>query len=296
MAQATFDLGWIGVGMMGLAMTGRLLARGHRLTVFDVDRGRVEAAVARGARAAASPAEAARSGEFVHVCVMYTDQVEQIVFGPGGIAEVARPSTLLVDHSTIDAGRSAAMAERLRRETGAGWLDAPVSGGPPGAAEGSLAMFVGGEARDVERAGPVLADLARRHTLMGSQGAGLLTKMVNQMLVSTCFAAMAEAARFAEKAGIDAGRVPEALGGGYADSQLLQRVWPKLMAREFVPPAGYAFQLLKDLDLVLDRARATGTATPITSLVGQLYRLLVSRGHGEIDTSGLYTLYGDDPV
>jgi 3-hydroxyisobutyrate dehydrogenase len=289
MADRRRELGFVGVGMMGLAMTGRLLTRGHRVTVYDVDPARVEAAVGRGARGVAA-------SEMVHVCVMHTEQVEAIVFGPRGIAEAATRPALLVDHSTIDASRSVAMAERLRRETGTGWIDAPVSGGPPSAAEGSLAMFVGGEGADVERAGPVLADLARRATHMGPPGAGLLTKMVNQMLVATCFATMAEAVRFAEKAGLDAARVPEALAGGYADSLLLQRAWPKMVAREFVPPAGYAFQLLKDLDLVAGLAGAHEVATPMTSVVRELYRLLVARGHGRGDTTGLFRLYGDDPV
>jgi 3-hydroxyisobutyrate dehydrogenase len=131
---------------------------------------------------------------------------------------------------------------------------------------------------------------------MGEVGSGLLTKMINQMLVSACFATMAEAMRLAERAGLDAARVPEALAGGYADSLLLQRAWPRMLARDFVPPAGYAFQLLKDLDLVAGVARASGVATPITSQVQTLYRLLVARGHGQADTAAIFALYDDRPV
>lgn len=293
--MATGDLGFIGIGNMGLPMTERLLARGYRVTVYSRTRARVAAAVAKGARAAGSPAEVARASEIVHLCVMHTEDVEQVVFGPGGVAEVPGTGRLLVDHSTIDAARSAAMARRLRQERGAGWLDAPVSGGPPSAAEGTLAVFVGGDPADVERTAPVLRALSRRFTHMGANGAGLLTKMINQMLVSVCFATMAEALRFAERAGLDAAKIPEALGGGYADSLLLQRAWPKLLARDFVPPAGYAHQLLKDLDLVTGLARGFGVATPMTAQVQQLYRLLVARGHGAVDTTGVLKLY-DDPA
>ena len=293
MAIETEDVGFIGVGMMGLPMTERLLSGGYRVVVHDVDRARVDLAVAHGARVAASAAEVARASKLVLVCVMYTDQVEEVVFGAGGVAETAEPGTLLLDHSTIDAGRSVAMAKRLRREHGLGWIDAPVSGGPPSAAEGTLAMFVGGEAADVERARPVMTALSRQATHMGANGAGLLTKMINQMLVATCFATMAEAVRFAERAGLDVARVPQALAGGYADSLLLQRVWPKIVARDFVPPAGYAFQMLKDLDLVTGIAQATKTATPMTAQVQQLYRMLVARGLGDIDTSGVFKLYDD---
>lgn len=291
MAIEAKDVGFIGVGMMGLPMTERLLSRGYRVVVHDIDRTRVELAVARGARAAGSAAEVARASAVVLVCVMHTEQVEDVVFGTGGVTETAAPGTLLLDHSTIDAARAVTMAERLRREHGMGWIDAPVSGGPPSAAEGTLAMFVGGEAADVERARPVMTVLSRQATHMGAQGTGLLTKMINQMLVSTCFATMAEAVRFAERAGLDVARVPQALAGGYADSLLLQRVWPKIVARDFVPPAGYAFQMLKDLDLVTAIAQTTKTATPMTAQVQQLYRLLVSRGHGDVDTSGVFKLY-----
>jgi 3-hydroxyisobutyrate dehydrogenase-like beta-hydroxyacid dehydrogenase len=290
------DLGFIGIGNMGLPMTARLLERGYRVTVFDEIPARVQAAVARGARAAGSAAEVAGASTQVHVCVMYTEQVEQVVFGPGGVVEAGASASLLVDHSTIDVARTRAMAQRLHEATGAGWIDAPVSGGPPSAAEGSLATFVGGTAADVERAAPALAALSRQFTRMGEVGSGLLTKMINQMLVSACFATMAEAARLAERTGLDATRVPAALAGGYADSLLLQRVWPKILARDFTPPAGFAFQLLKDLDLVAGVARAVGVATPVTAQVQTLYRLLVARGHGEADTSALFMLYDERAV
>jgi 3-hydroxyisobutyrate dehydrogenase-like beta-hydroxyacid dehydrogenase len=296
LASDTQDLGFIGIGNMGLEMTRRLLQRGWRVTVHDIDHARVEAAVALGARAASSAAEAAHGRSLVLVCVMYTEQVEELVFGRRGVAEGAARGAILLDHSTIDAGRSAAMAERLRRERRMGWIDAPVSGGPPSAADGTLAVFVGGEVADVERAQPVLRDLARQATHMGPNGHGLLTKMVNQMLVSACFATMAEAARFAERAGLDVRRVPEALAGGYADSLLLQRVWPKIVARGFVPAAGYAFQMLKDLDLVTGIAQGTKTPTPVTAQVQQLFRMLVSRGHGDVDVSGVFKLYDEGAV
>lgn len=296
MATESPGLGFIGVGNMGLPMTARLLERGWRVTVCDLERAKVDAAARRGARPAASAAEVTRQSDLVLVCVMYTEDVERVVFGADGVAGAAGPGKLLVDHSTIDAGRSAAMARRLRETTGMGWLDAPVSGGPPSAAEGGLAIFVGGAAPDVERAAPVLGALARQYTHMGANGSGLLTKMINQMLVATCFATLGEAARFAERAGLDAARIPQALGGGYADSLLLQRAWPKILARGFVPAAGYAFQMLKDLDLVTGLAGGMKLPTPMTAQVQQLYRLLVARGHGEVDTSGLFMLYDDRPV
>ena len=287
----TLALGFVGVGNMGLPMTARLLQRGYRVTVHDRDERRVKLALAAGAEPARSPAEVARASDIVLVCVMYTGEVEDVVFGANGIASARGRATLVVDHSTIEVERARAMADRLRRDANVGWVDAPVSGGPPSAAEGTLAMFVGGEARDVERASPVLAALSRQYTHMGPLGCGLLTKMINQMFVGACFTTMAEAATFAQRAGLDAARIPHALAGGYADSLLLQRVWPKILAREFTPAAGYVFQMLKDLDLVAGVARGLAVTTPMTSQAAMLYRLLVQRGGGELDNSALTTLY-----
>jgi 3-hydroxyisobutyrate dehydrogenase len=151
--------------------------------------------------------------------------------------------------------------------------------------------MAGGDARDVETVRPVMAALGRRFTHMGPVGAGQVTKMVNQIIAGVTFATLAEAARLAENAGIDAARIPECLAGGYADSTMLQRIYPRMVAREFEPPAARARQMLKDLDMVAALARATGTATPMAAQAGVLYRMLVARGLGGADTSALIRLY-----
>jgi 3-hydroxyisobutyrate dehydrogenase-like beta-hydroxyacid dehydrogenase len=120
--------------------------------------------------------------------------------------------------------------------------------------------------------------------------------MINQVIVGTQFAVLAEALKMAENAGIDAARIPECLAGGYADSAMLQRIYPKMLARAFTPPAGFAKQMLKDLDMVSALARATNTPTPMTAQAASLYRLLIARGHGLIDTSGILKLYDKEPV
>jgi 3-hydroxyisobutyrate dehydrogenase len=284
-------LGFVGLGLMGLAMTVRLLGQGYQVTVSDREPSRVKQALAAGARGADSPSEVVRESEIVLACVTDTKAVEDVVFSPHGVASAGSSDKLFVDHSTSDAEKSREMAKRLEAMTGMGWVDAPVSGGPEAARTGSLALMCGGSQRDVDRAKPVFRALARNVTHMGPTGAGQVTKMVNQVLTGVGFATLAEALRLAENAGIAAARIPECLAGGYGDSMMLQRVYPRMATRDFVPPSGLARQMLKDLELVSALARATNTATPMADQARELYRQLTAHGFGELDTSSIVKLY-----
>lgn len=142
---------------------------------------------------------------------------------------------------TVDKGR--AFAAKLREKSGCGWIDAPVSGGPPACAAGTLTVMAGGDAAEIERVGPLMADIAGQFTPMGPSGAGLTAKMINQLIVGCAHAVLAEAVVLAEEAGIDAARIPECLAGGYADSSMLQKVYPRIVKRDFAPQ-GYARQLV----------------------------------------------------
>jgi 3-hydroxyisobutyrate dehydrogenase len=295
MADARPRMGYIGIGLMGLPMTRRLLSTGYEVTVWNRTRKAIEPALEAGAKEGASPAEVAAASDIVLMCVLDTGAVEQVVQGPGGVIEGGAPGKVLVDHSTIVAERSRQMAKELRERTGMGWVDAPVSGGPPAAADGKLVVMAGGLDEDIERVRPVMADLSQRFTHMGPPGAGQATKMINQTVVGCTFAVLAEAVRLAENAGIDAARIPECLAGGYADGRMMQHFFPRMIARNF-EPAGFARQMLKDLDMVQDLAKSTLTAMPMVSQADLLYRLLVSRGHGGVDTIGILKLYDKDPV
>jgi 3-hydroxyisobutyrate dehydrogenase len=275
-------------------MTLRLLECDYSVTVWDRDPNRVPPALERGARKAESAAELTAESDVVLVCVTDTDAVEAVAFGSRGVVESAAPDKLLVDHSTADAERSRTLASRLKRETGMGWVDAPVSGGPPAAARGELAIMAGGDAGDVARVRPIMAALARTFTHMGPSGAGQVTKMINQVIAGVTFAALAEAVKLAENAGIDAARIPQCLAGGYADSTMLQRIYPRMVQRQFDPPAGLAKQMLKDLEMVADLGRATNTPTPMAAQAAVLYRLLVARGLGSADTIAILKLYDRD--
>jgi 3-hydroxyisobutyrate dehydrogenase len=289
MADGKGRIGFIGLGLMGQAFTRRLVACEYRVIGYDVRRQQIAAAQAHGVEPAGSAAEVARASELVHVCVMTKDDLAQAVFGADGVAAGGAAGKLLVDHSTTDAGVTRALAERLRTEAGMGWVDAPVSGGPPAAAAGTLAIMAGGAEEDVARAQPVLADLGTC-THMGPVGAGQTTKMVNQVLVLNNYCILAEALALAEAGGVDAARIPAALGAGYAGSTMLQKLYPRLVARDFAP-AGYAFQALKDLDMVHDLAKALQVPTPMSAQAASLFRILNAKGHGQLDGLAVLKLY-----
>ena len=283
-------VGYVGVGLMGLPMVKRLLSRGHAVRAYDIVSEKTEAARAAGAGAAQSPAEAASDAQIVLLNLPTTEAVEQAVFGERGVASGLKPPQVIMDFSTIKLDRGRAFAEKLRAGTGCGWIDAPVSGGPPASATGTLTVMAGGEPVDIARVQPLVADIAGRFTHMGPPGSGLVAKMVNQLIVGCGYAVMAEALLLAEAAGIDAARIPECLAGGHADGSLLQKLYPRMVKRDFAPQ-GYARQLLKDLEMVNELAGGMKAPVPMMGEALSLYRMLVRRGHSELDAAAVYKLY-----
>jgi 3-hydroxyisobutyrate dehydrogenase-like beta-hydroxyacid dehydrogenase len=289
MAGERGNIGFIGLGLMGQAFTRRLVACGYQVTGYDIVTDKLSAAEAQGVRPARSAAQVARGSDQIHVCVMTKDDLAAAVFGADGIAAGGVPGKLLVDHSTTEVGVTKSFAERLRAEAGMGWVDAPVSGGPPAAAAGTLAIMAGGSEDDFARAQPVLADLGQC-TRMGAVGSGQTTKMVNQVLVLNNYCILAEALALAEAGGVDAAKIPDALGSGYAGSAMLQKLYPRLVARDFAP-AGYAFQALKDLDMLQSLARELEVPVPMSAQATTLFRILNAKGHGQLDGLAVLKLY-----
>jgi 3-hydroxyisobutyrate dehydrogenase len=283
-------LAYVGVGLMGLPMTKRLLGLGYRVTVFDIAAAQVDAARDAGALVAASAADAVAGADLILLNLPTAAAVQDAAFGAHGVATAMRAPQLLVDFSTIPVEHGRAHAQRLREMTGCPWIDAPVSGGPPASSGGTLTVMAGGDAADIERLRPFMADVAARFTHMGPAGSGLVAKMLNQLIVGCLHSVMAEAASMAEAAGIDAARLPECLAGGHADGTLLQRLYPRMVARDFAPQ-GYARQLRKDLEMVNEFAAAVGTPAPMLQQSLALYRRLIEAGHSELDTSAVFKLY-----
>jgi 3-hydroxyisobutyrate dehydrogenase len=288
-------IGFIGLGLMGQAFTKRLVETGFAVTGYDIVPEKLQQAAKHGVKPAASPADVARASDVVLVCVTSTHAVEEAVLGPGGIAEAQGKGKVLVDHSTTEIGETKRFAAELKRRAGMEWVDAPVSGGPTAAAAGTLAIMAGGDAAAIKQVEPVMAKLAGRFTHMGPVGAGQVTKMINQVLVLTNYAVIAEALRLGEKCGIDVSKIPEALAAGHAGSNLLKDLTPRMVARDFAP-RGFARQVLKDLDMVHDLSKEVKSPTPMAAQAASLFRILVARGHSELDGSAILKLYLDEPV
>lgn len=280
----------IGVGVMGSAIAARLLDTQASVHVFDALPGKCAALAQRGAYIAASAREATETADFVITSLNSAATVELAVFGAEGIAAGAGADKLLVDMSSIDPGRTAAMAARLAAETGMGWVDAPLSGGAPAAAKGSLTLMLGGSPADVARAEPLLCRLSDHFTHLGESGAGQTVKLINQVLCASTFLAVAEAVRFAEGHGVDATRIPQALAGGRADSRILQEFMSKMARRDF-SPTGRIDNMLKDLETVQAAAQAQRIPMPVTSLIADLHRILVAGGLGASDSAEYMRLF-----
>lgn len=270
---AKIPLAYLGIGLMGLPMTLRLLDAGFPVSVWNRSAAKAEPAVAKGALAAACPRAAAEAAEIVFMCLTDASAVEEVVFGEGGIAEAKGEGKIVVDFSSIHPDKARSIGARLKAANGMGWVDAPVSGGVKGAGEGSLAVMAGGEAADFERVKPYVLLMARRFTHMGPLGAGQTTKLCNQIVSGCLMTVLAEATRLAVNAGIDAKRLPEALAGGFADSIPMQLFVPRMAQGIYDPPIGHIATILKDLDTVLDVAQETGSPVPMTGLAAQLFRL-----------------------
>ncbi len=283
-------IGFIGLGLMGHAATRALVGQGHEVHGYDIVPDKIQAATGHGVLAASTPAELAARSECVMLSVTTTEAVGAAVFGKNGVAESGGAGKVLIDLSTTEVPATREFAEQLRARSGMGWVDAPVSGGPEAAAAGTLAIMAGGSDDDMRRAEPALKALAGVLTHMGPVGSGQVTKMVNQVLVLNSYVLLAEALALAEAGGVNAAKIPAALGTGHAGSTLLQAVFPRMTARDF-EPRGYARQALKDLDMVKDLAHRLKTPTPMTGQAAELFRILVTKGHGEIDGSAILKLY-----
>lgn len=283
-------LGYMGLGMMGFPMSRRLVKAGHALAVWNRSAGKAKALVEAGATLAANPREVAASASIIFMCVTDAAAVENVVFGPEGLASVPGVGKLVVDFSSIHPDKARAIAARLEAANGMRWIDAPVSGGTKGAEEGTLAVMAGGDAADIERVRPYVLAMARRLTHMGPVGAGQTTKLCNQVIVGCAMAVLAEATRLAVNSGIDAGKLPEALAGGFADSIPLQLFVPRMVQGIHSPPLGHIATMLKDLDTVADVAQETSTPVPMATLAAQLFRLGKAARGADVDALEIYKL------
>ena len=287
-------IGFIGMGLMGVPMSLRLLRAGHEVTVWNRSPDKTAFLEEEGARVAASVQELVTCSDFLMLCISDTQAVQEVISGPQGISRYARPDQVLVDFSSIDPAVTVSLAKDLYQQCGTDWVDAPVSGGVAGAESGQLVVMAGGDEAVIERLRPVLSAVSQRVTRMGPVGSGQVTKICNQMLVSCNVLVMAEVMALAEQAGVASDCIPAALAGGFADSLPLQLTGPRMASREFDPVKWHVKTLLKDLDMANALASGVSSSVPMTGLAAELMRQHASRGNRDRDPATLVELYMED--
>jgi 2-hydroxy-3-oxopropionate reductase len=282
------SVGFIGLGIMGRPMARHLLEAGFPLAVHSRSPGPVDELVSAGATRCESPREVAAASDVVVTMLPDTPDVELVLLGERGVRDGIRSGSLVVDMSTIDPIAARRIARTLS-ESGAGMVDAPVSGGEKGAVEGTLSIMVGGRDEDVARAMPLFRAMGTTIVHVGEAGAGQVAKACNQLVVASTIQAVAEALALAERASVDPRKVREALLGGFAGSKVLEIHGQRMIDRSFTP--GFRARLhLKDARIVREVAGELESPVRAFEVVADALARLVEAGGGELDHSALYTL------
>jgi 3-hydroxyisobutyrate dehydrogenase-like beta-hydroxyacid dehydrogenase len=281
------NVAFIGLGVMGFPMAGHLAKRGgHNLTVYNRNAARgAEWVKQHGGKTAPTPRQAAEGADFVFVCVGNDDDLRSVVLGLTGIVAGMSEGAILIDNTTA----SAVVARELDdacKEKGAGFLDAPVSGGQAGAENGQLTVMVGGDQATFAKAEPVIESYAKKIGLMGPVGAGQLTKMVNQICIAGLVQGLAEGIHFAKKAGLDVEQVVDVISQGAAGSWQMVNRHKTMDAGQY--DHGFAVQWMrKDMAIAIEEARENGARLPVAALVDQFYAEVQAMGGNRWDTSSL---------
>jgi 2-hydroxy-3-oxopropionate reductase len=279
-------IGFIGLGIMGLPMSVHLQNAGYQVKGYARRPGVADPLVAAGGKAVASIAEAVKDADVVALMVPDSPDVRAVLTGPDGVFANARPGALIIDFSSIRPDVTVELATAAET-AGMRILDAPVSGGEPGAKAATLSIMVGGKSTDFEAAKPIFEKVGKTIALVGPHGAGQTVKAANQLIVAANIEALAEAIVFLEAYGVNTTAAIEVLGGGLAGSAVLNQKAKKMLDRSFAP--GFRIDLHhKDMGIVTVAAREAGLVLPIAALAAQRVASVRAQGHGQLDHSALF--------
>ena len=282
-------VGFIGLGLMGRPMALNLIKAGHRVHVWSRRRESMQPLLDAGAGDCASAAEVARRASITISMVADAPDVEQVTLGADGVADGASAGHIHIDMSTIAPAAAQSIATRLAAR-GIIALDAPVSGGEPGAIAGTLTIMVGGDADACAHVQPLFEAMGKSITRIGEAGAGQVAKACNQIITAVGVASVAEALNFAARSGVDGAKVREALLGGFAYSRILENHGQRMLARNFKP--GFkAWMHQKDVRIVMDEAHRLGLALPTAAATMQLFNAMAGSGLGEDDSVAMLKLF-----
>ena len=285
MTNNSDKIGFIGLGIMGRPMAKNLLKAGYSLLVYDIVGEAVEDVVTEGAQGASSSKEVAENTTTIITMLPDSADSEAVILGPQGVLEGARPGSHVIDMSSIAPLVSQKIAAECAKK-GVEMLDAPVSGGEPGAINGTLAIMVGGKQSVFDENYDLMKVMGANVVLTGDIGAGGVTKLANQVIVAANIEALSEALVLSQKAGVDPARVFEAIRGGLAGSAVMEAKAPMMLDRNF--RAGFRVRLhQKDLRNVLQTAQELNVPLPVTALVQQMLGTLVNHGDADADHSAI---------
>jgi 3-hydroxyisobutyrate dehydrogenase len=278
---------WIGLGVMGYPMAGHIRTKGrHDLTVYNRNGAKAEAWVKEyGGSTARTPADAAKDAEFVFCCVGNDKDLREVTLGANGAFASLKKGAIFIDNTTASAGIARELYAAAKAK-GAGFLDAPVSGGQAGAQNGVLTVMIGGDQATFDAAQPIIATYARMTTLIGPAGSGQLTKMVNQICIAGLVQALSEGIHFAQRAGLDIAKVMETISKGAAQSWQMENRWKTMADGKF--DFGFAVDWMrKDLGICLEEAKHNGAQLEVAALVDGFYADVQKMGGARWDTSSL---------
>jgi 2-hydroxy-3-oxopropionate reductase len=278
-------VGFIGLGIMGRPMVRNLLKAGFSVTVYNRSKAPIEEMAKEGAIPADSPKAVAAQSEVIITMLPTGKEVSEVLSGKDGVFQTIKPGSVVIDMSTISPVDVQVMAAQAK-EIGVAMLDAPVSGGDIGAVAGTLSIMVGGDEAAFARCLPVFQAMGKRVTRVGDSGAGATVKACNQIVVALNFLALAEALVLGSKAGVEPQKIIEALGGGMANSRVLEMRGETMVKHEFVPGGRVALHS-KDLGIASSLARSLGVPLPATGLIAQIFTSLEALGYQDLDHSSV---------
>lgn len=277
------NIGFIGLGIMGLPMAQNLAKAGH--TIIAPERASLKAETRAAFTIVADAAAVAKAAEIIILMVPDTSDVERVLFGANGVAAGLSAGKLVIDMSSISPTATKDFAAKINA-LGCDYIDAPVSGGEIGAKNAALTIMIGAPEAAFERALPLFELMGKNITRVGENGAGQVTKVANQIIVALNIEAVSEALVFASKAGADPAKVRQALMGGFANSRILEVHAERMINRTFNP--GFRIELhQKDLNLALQSAKELGIALPNTASAQQLFSACAAMGGSQWDHSGM---------
>lgn len=277
-------IGFIGLGIMGKPMAKNLVKANIPLMVYDLVQPAVDELVALGA-VAGTPREIGSRCEIVFTILPNGAIVKNVLFGENGVAPTLKQGSLVVDMSSVTPVESRECYDRLATQQ-VGFLDAPVSGGEPGAIQGTLAFMVGGNGADFQKAEPYFHIMGKSAILIGSSGSGSVTKLANQIIVNLGIAAVSEAMVLASKAGADPEKVYRAIRGGLAGSAVLDAKAPMMYQRDFKPGGKISINH-KDIKNVMASAHSMEVPLPLTAQLYEIMQSMMVHGMKDLDHSSI---------